>query len=95
MDDKNIFNKPYLTVSQVASLDPLPSTNERVNMVAVVHKIGNIRMIEKTNKFRLNIEMVDPIAKPFRSIILCIWERSADSTQKTQTQQTSSNWNTS
>jgi hypothetical protein len=32
-------------------------------------------MIDKTNKLRLNIEIVDPIIKPFRSIVLCIWEK--------------------
>jgi hypothetical protein len=35
-------------------------------------------MIEKTYKFRLNIEIVDPSCKPYRSIILCIWEKSND-----------------
>ena len=48
-------------------------------MIGVVHKIGNLRMIEKTNKFRLNIEVVDPNSKPYRSIILCIWERNENS----------------
>jgi len=60
-------------------------------MIGVVHKIGNLRMIEKTNKFRLNIEVVDPITKPYRSIILCIWERNENNPTQARSQQSS--WN--
>lgn len=56
-------------------MDPRPSPNERINVLGVVHKLGNIRMIDKTNKLRQNIEIVDPVIKPFRSIVLCIWEK--------------------
>ena len=49
-----------MTVSNIANLNPCPSTNERINMIGVVHKMGNCRLIEKTNKSRMNIEIVDP-----------------------------------
>ena len=75
-----------MTVSKIANLKPMPSTNERINMIGVVHKMGNIRMIEKTNKSRLNIEIVDPCTLPYRSIILCIWEKEKENSQITQQQ---------
>ena len=74
MDDKSKF----LTVQDLANMEPRPTPNERINVLGVVHKLGNIRMIDKTNKLRLNIEIVDPITKPFRSIVLCIWEKDND-----------------
>jgi hypothetical protein len=64
-------------VTELSAINPRPSPNERLNVLGVVHQLGNVRMIDKTNKLRLNIEIVDAVAKPFRSIVLCIWEKSA------------------
>lgn len=71
------YESKFISVSELSAINPRPSPNERLNVLGVVHQLGNVRMIDKTNKLRLNIEIVDPCSKPFRSIVLCIWEKSS------------------
>ena len=72
-----VYESKFLSVTELSAINPRPSPNERLNVLGVVHQLGNVRSIDKTNKVRLNIELVDAVAKPFRSIVLCIWEKSS------------------
>ena len=78
MIPKVYVKKEFITISEISSANPRPSTNERINLIGVVHKLGNVRLIEHTSRYRLNIEIVDPLVKPYQSIVLCIWEFSGD-----------------
>jgi len=75
-DNKN--DKFFISVTDLGAKQPRPSTNERVDIIGIVHNLGNVRMIEHTNKYRMNVELVDPMTEPYQSIILCIWEKKDD-----------------
>jgi len=70
--------KLFTSVTEVSSRTPRPSTNERLDIMGVVNALGNIRVIEHTNKYRMNVEIVDPMTEPYQSIVLCIWEKKGD-----------------